>query len=857
MFIFLIFAQVLSECSESYFFTECSKLGTRKAVISRQGQCSLPSIQVLDNLDCDLSCEAGYYLEVLNSEQVCSPCPIGKYSLGGSQIFGVGGLPWFKSIEKFVNQCWTSQSTDRINYNCDNWAVYQDNLVSGSSYINFTYISFLKFEIRLVKTGNFSITYRKEMASQKDLFEFSVKINKVKKFSDKVVKGKIWNTFTMKLEPGLYQVEIDLMKDPGKSDESKVFIHSIVVEGVRFADSSCLDCHSFMPVNEGNTCKVCDYNQYFNGEVCEDCPDDSYSHRGSVGIASCIPRYPCSMKDLVQLYSNCINSARSMYFEYKSPVFCSYQNYTIPPSIDNLPCEPCSAGYKSVNKASITSCEPCPDGERSQESDGESFCLKCPAGTISYKSLQISSWTSVPSPFLSYCKEANGKFCSLSDGWIAESSFLSSGHNLVKGMHLYLDLPLTVLSSQGSVSFSYQFFNRSSGSFELHVDGKLHKSLKSATVSNETLALPSGVHFVQLVYISFEGYEEVRIFSVGVQGSRLGGAEECISCESGFVSSEGSGECSPCPAGFTSDVQHSECVQCAEGFYSLSEGQSCVACPSGTVSNSNHTGCVVDSVLTLASSSYFIYALANMNSTSEVENVCSSLSSRLYCYQTFYGPVNSQSGDYYLSILNPSALTLPSFSHSAPGRPGYCFGFFTQKNGVSADERESCSQVTRVKNFGQEVKAVSETREGLLVEYENGDLCENGLRYNSSVNIICDKAEEYGWPSVSSYDECSVSFTWKTKYGCRVCQENELKNVTGLCKDGYREITQLEGSDCILIQKKEKIYEKCLSGVFKSEVFVVFTVVGACGLFSVLFGILALKMRNTRTPLVMLEKPQK
>jgi hypothetical protein len=714
----------------------------------------------------------------------------------------------------------------------------------------------LKFEVNTVKPGNFSITYRKDQTDESQLLEFSLKVNKVKKLTDKEAKGKIWNTFSFPLNPGLHQVEIDLMKDPGNLPESRVFIHSIIIEGVHFADTECVECHSFMSSTQGNTCKVCDFNEYFDGEVCEKCPEERYSHRGSVGIDSCILRYPCTMKDFVQLYSPCTVEGRSMYFEWKIPKFCNYLKYPVPPSMPNQPCESCPAGYKTVSQNSVIYCEPCPDGEFSS-TVGDSFCVKCPAGWIALKTLTFSKWVSIPEPLVTYCKEATGKYCTLSDGWLAENIALSSGQRLSKGLHLYLDLDVEVLASQGFFKFSYQFLNKTSGSFEVYINGKLIKTLNEKNPTEETISLPQGHQLIQLIYISSEGPEEVRISYIKIQGSHLGGASECVQCPKSFTSAEGSAKCTPCPAGFTSNGQGDLCISCGAGFYTSGIGKDCIKCPEGSISNENFTACIADTLLSLGGSNYFISGLANMNSSSEIENVCSSLSSKLYCYSTFYGPVTSKLGDFYLSVLNPSVLTLPSVIRSSSESPGYCFEYLTEKAGVSPDERETCSQETKIVNYGKELRNIRESNEGFIVEYHNGDFCPAGGRYSSKIHIICDKSEEVGWPSIENRENCSVTFNWKTKFGCKICSDKDLKNVTGTCKEGLREITQIEGDHCILITKKEKISEKCQSGAFKTEVFVVLAVLGSCGIFVVLFGILTWKVKKTQVPLVNIEKPAK
>lgn len=76
------------------------------------------------------------------------------------------------------------------------------------------------------------------------------------------------------------------------------------------------------------------------------------------------------------------------------------------------------------------------------------------------------------------------------------------------------------------------------------------------------------------------------------------------------------------------------------------------------------------------------------------------------------------------------------------------------------------------KNLGSEIKSfVLTTNEetgasGVTVEFERGDICDpvSNQRYSSTVNMICDTTQDYGWPihKGRASTDCHKIFEWKT-----------------------------------------------------------------------------------------------
>ena len=54
-----------------------------------------------------------------------------------------------------------------------------------------------------------------------------------------------------------------------------------------------------------------------------------------------------------------------------------------------------------------------------------------------------------------------------------------------------------------------------------------------------------------------------------------------------------------------------------------------------------------------------------------------------------------------------------------------------------------------------------------------------------------------GWPSFIEMKQCKAYFIWRSKFGCRVCDVDELDKLIGDCKDGVRIIKRVGTPYCI------------------------------------------------------------
>jgi Tfp pilus assembly protein PilX len=98
---------------------------------------------------------------------------------------------------------------------------------------------------------------------------------------------------------------------------------------------------------------------------------------------------------------------------------------------------------------------------------------------------------------------------------------------------------------------------------------------------------------------------------------------------------------------------------------------------------------------------------------------------------------------------------------------------------------------------------VAELDSMIAVTYVAGDLCDKatGDTYTTRINLICDLAEDNGWPTYVSTDGCNFTFQWKSRYACRVCLESDINKVESTCSDGKRVVREFTEKNCILTGK--------------------------------------------------------
>ena len=857
MIFVLLILQVRSQCPARFDITQCDDLGYRKVVLLKTEDCE-ETFEVIEKVSCDLQCEPGRFLDVKDSQLLCSRCPEGTTNEGGLIRLGSQKYPWFQSLSKIINQCYSG-----INYSeplriSHYWNIESGFLILGDSSQHPSMSCKLKFQKQIIKPGYIEITYRTLGINGEKNFRFYLRINRKTYFEELDGQGNIWRKVEVKLDIGNYEFEIGVEKNAGLNQDWNVSIHSISIYGALGYELTCTSCPYLL--DSPSNCEICDYNQYMDQGLCLLCPSDTFSYRGSSSILSCKPRPECSSDDYVKFYGPCINSARTMYYQWKLPIICNFANKDLPPKVTNLPCAACPPGNLELfdQSSGIVTCSPCPKGSARAKVGLEYQCVPCPLGKAAIKIKTFNEWAKVPDDFDNFCMTLDNKLCQESDGWLLITDHLSSGKHLRPYSHIYLRAKFNIVGFRGSLSVVYCILNKYLGAFELYVDGVLVKKLENTVKSTETFVLAQGMHAVDFVYMrSSVSDEEVRIYEISVSGSNLGAADFCVNCPEGFVTLYEKGlavSCRACPAGFESDEAHGECLRCQAGFFNDQTGDSCKPCPKGSYSDQDNIACIGNNILSFHDKEIYLKALLNTSTSDQQDTVCGHLSSQVYCYSNFYGPISSKEEFFYISVANPAVFSLDSSkvleintTVSLPETFGYAF---MVKNHQSS---EPCIKSKQVINTGRRLASILSTHSGFTMEYTGGDKCESST-YTTKINFICDKLSIAGWPSVR-FSNCSILVEWKTKYACEICSENSLHISQSRCVDNSYTVIKSEGSSCIYPSSFNlKTEHSCESGNSDTVLQVVYIVI--CFLVVVLLVgfFLCWRERSLIVPLEDIEK---
>ena len=787
----LFIVSVLSDCITNLYFTECSNSMNRKAIVSKLGDCK-EIVNVYDNLSCNFECSSGYYLGISNGQQVCFPCEKGSFNVGGGIIYGNEGIKFQDSIKEFRISCWVIEN-GRIYYEkCTGWDVINNIIRSGSSIENKEYTTQLRLNVNLVKKGSATIVYKKESALRngENVGKFSIELDRVSMLSDDDPNENAWIHYKIPLEVGPHELFFYFSTQSGLKINLYAYISSIIIEGTAYAALNCYQCLlSELSKTSGN-CDMCDFNEYYDDNQCKKCPLNTYSYIGSKEISSCKIREECTANDYKQTYSPCINHLRNMTYSWKNPLFCNYLNATLPDDIVSVPCENCKPGHYLIEESGVSICKACPNGYYIENYLIENKCKPCNNGTFSYKTFNYSDWTDISSNFYTYCSLNDGSYCKNSNGWIPSIFYLSSGKQLETNSEIYLIKTFNILSSLGNLEFTFEIIDYNQGSIDIYVDDiwKNGYQGKGKGIRKSIISLNQGNHTVKWKYNpNTVSFEEIRIYTIQISGSDEGGASKCHSCPKGFISNNASTSCQACPKGQASSKNNLSCIPCLEFTYNEIEGDECKRCPNGTVHNTNHTACLGVKYMPINSITYYLQKISGISDKEGTysNGICNTHTLHSYCYQTFYGPIPSKENYFYISILNPSTLSLPEYSY-----------FFEPS--LSGSINQECNNQNTIVSLGKIVSNILITTTGFKIFYDKGDICNiNGDTFKMNIDMICDKNSGDGWPSFKSLDGCNYNFVWITRYACKMCKFNELITVSSECNNGKRNIVKIENTDCI------------------------------------------------------------
>ena len=840
---------VTNACEHLLEFSECSE--GYMALLMSPVNCSDSNILIKENLPCDFSCPPGLYITYnLETESLrCSLCPEGTYSIGGGDEY----TNWITFKDHFHSYCWILLETGwSLSEECTSWHSNSDTLlVTGSAPTKHWYETDLIFYPNMVKDGYLELNYRKETTSIEGLEngDFYVFIDEDLEYFDYSVEDYDWKNVKIPLSLGIHKVNIVFAKFIS-TPTCEAQIRDIQIRGTKYFDSSCKKCQQGHSPPGSDLCLYCEVGSYLDvkEKTCKKCPEGSISYPGSSTIYQCFDAPVCQEIDWHYYYSPCEAGKQKKIYEWNSPMVCDPTPVFLP-NDEEIDCLPCGAGkvYQS-NK-----CEFCPTGTYTTKGNFGQSCSVCPAGKYAPKVSDFHEWTEFPSEFTSLCINSDNFECSYD--WEMRGTFIVTSPVYSEGSKIVLQGKFDISEQDASLMFEFKLAGPKT-KFSFMINGNKVFNATGNVEGSQNFSVRTGANsFKWICEHTDKDVESCLISRIVIDGCTNGGAYKCVACQDGYVSGEASDVCTRCGAGKTSNEAHTECIDCPESTYTDLAG-GCKACPSGLASSSSHDFCYLPNKTLEVNNSTFVF----QNFSGDLGKspfYCSEQKLQMFCHQTFYGPAQGDEHYFYISVLNPSPVDMPSYPQISTGN-AYAFGildpdsigfdYFSQDkpgNGCNV----SASKV--VANLGSEVQSIEYDEDygaGFKVSYVNGDVCTNASRFSTLIHFACNKEEEEGWPILLKYENCGFHFYWPTVHACPVCTKQTVAVHNSSCKDGVKTVHVFEGLNCIF-ENRMGYYadeETCSDNrVYKTWPFILSLLLSGIMLFVVtLTIILACKKRS-------------
>ena len=818
--------------------TACGLNHTRHAAFYWTEDCGseLPPPPIW-NLNCDLPCPAGSFLDVdrQNKVSTCTKCPPGTYNIGGGEVISGADGDWTRARSRYSAYCYTAQWIDWVEgQGCTPWSpgANGEAAYSGQVTIDGVWLSTdLVYYANLVRPGSLKIRYSKLTRMFQGFHNGAISIqvnNRKVHFDDSLQKNHL-QTFALDLPAGPTEITITFEKFNAKGYEDvSAKIVLLEVRGTSFNSHNCFPCKDGVSQQGADHCEPCPADHYLWALVgtgkCVPCSEDTYSAVGSLSKTDCLPRKPCTEDDYGPVYSSCHSDiTRTRSYVWHEPFICnSTTGVSLPPPEQGLSCEICNPGEYHAQAgpgSSETMCKPCPPGTAVTESKVKLECKSCEAGTYTLKVWNVTSWNSLPTGFATVCIPRDGENCETQQGWIPRGSYISTGKRTDKSCQVSLTRIVNITESNAELTYQFSLELKGSGSnLTLEIDGAVitvYSTNQQATLS-PPVHLERGLRVLRWTYNRESAYpnptDSATIFWIAVSGLNEGGSPECVACPPGHYSEKESESCTPCPAGSTHNAKHQGCDVCPTGTVSDRPGNSkgCTYCPANTQPSGDHTHCVGSPVILYSNKTFAVSELTGIsgNDPVYVSGICTDNERiKLFCKGNFYGPIPDNSfNEFYLSVINPGNISLRRYSKFDSSTVAYAWGLLNKTNLPSVSEQDlnlpddACiADFSKLLvNLGSKVAFVAGTDTGFLVKYTEGSLCSKNSpdRFNTEISFECDKVEADGWPSFYKAEGCTAYFQWRTKYACEVCILERLHKLKGPCKDGRRTMQALETEYC-------------------------------------------------------------
>ena len=750
---------------------------------------------VVTNLPCNFSCPSGSYLDlnITTNALQCSLCDPGSYSIGG----GIQLTSQTIKTAIFKSYCWTMEEFGwEISEECTPWHDSPEwAFVSGTTRKDSWYEADIYLYETLVKPGLLEVIYRKESSSLDgwNFADFYIVIDGHIELFDYKSGDSSWKNFTHTLTAGMHEIRIVFEKFVTKQ-YAEAQIKEIQIRGTSYASSTCEICYDGYSPAGSDKCIACDAGSYLSNNLCISCPLGYSSFPNSNSEADCFEMKACTDQDYHYYYSECESGYLSKVYEWNTPLICNNTGIKLP-DLEDSDCLPCPSGM--FYQGSI--CESCPSGYYITDTSYGNTCTQCPLGHYAPKIREYSEWTKIPFEFNTACISSLQYPCSYS--WETRGTYLITSPIYIKDSSIVLQTRANITESSAYVEYFYTIKGANTN-LTCYIDGILSEFSIGDNSDRKKVLLKIGEHNIKWICQHSNQSDESCSFSnISIYGSSTGGASNCYPCNEGYFSSNSTDSCNPCTPGSTSNDLRTGCVACQAGYFSNSPGP-CKACPGGTISNSENTNCISLDLLSIGTSTFAIGDLSGQQG--KIPYYCTLDRFMKYCHQTFYGPTEGNNNYFYLSVINPSTLLMPSYSEVS-NLQGYAYGIIDKAQLTLPEQQilkpdDNCSKdYSRIIiNLGSELESVSKIDNGFSVNYINGDYCDDSNAFSTVINFSCDKNEKEGWPQYIGFNNCKFEFSWPTINACEICNATTMTESRGRCHHGKRTIHYFEGPNCTM-----------------------------------------------------------
>lgn len=559
----------------------------------------------------------------------------------------------------------------------------------------------------------------------------------------------------------------------------------------------------------------CPVNSYFDkiSNKCLLCPEGYFSPRKSTDKESCLRKPTCMEEDYIYNKSNLCPSLSNnssdqsqktqlVEYFYNTPFNCIESTGVKKPQNKYVPCAECAIGqFRKSNLDTKTSkCEYCPVDSYSDEINTQGLCKKCEDG-YTPRILEVTQ--------ANFYQDVVDSLFYINKNWtLSNNNLVLKRNDFSFSNPPKLEMNVTITEPLGNIQIKYQFltyrdiynftlniynyesskteylhFSSSWGNYTFNQDlkkGKYKISLELNIVSTD-----NGISWKTLDLVKKDMIKSnqpiVKLQSLTIKNSLLGGGYTCSKCPENMVIHHASNSCVKCPSGTEIDEQTKTCVPCKEGFIrdstSDQDSYKCLRCPDLTTSNSKKDDCILLDIMQNKNSS--LRFIINDLYETEQKIICDSGDS--LCYDSFLGPISSNSELYFLSFREKSTANFSDFSYEIKNTDSAKGFVFSLKKDNTNSSKKTLLNMGKVFSY---IK-LFRNRKGLAIKYTEGDVCQEdpSQRYSTILIIKCykefDSIYSVETPKLltKTNNNCTNVLQWRSRHACPSCLKTEALSV--------------------------------------------------------------------------------